>query len=128
MADEDWNNPGARSLGLRLAGDAMAEVDARGNRIADDTLLILLNAHHEPLTFVLPAHRAKVRWEVLLDTRESTGVRRHRLLRGGEAYDLEARSLALLRLRRDVSATTSIGEEFSTPRNMPVNGQYREQM
>ncbi len=128
MADEDWNNPDARSLGLRLAGDGIGEIDARGNRVGDDTLLILLNAHHEPLPFVLPAHRAKVRWELLLDTREATGTRRQRPLRGGEVYDLEARSLALLRLRRDTSANGTIGEEISIPRSATVNGQYRDQV
>jgi glycogen operon protein len=100
MTDEDWNNPGARSLGLRLAGDAIEEVDARGNRIVDDTLLILLNAHHEPVNFVLPAHRRKVRWEVVFDTREAKVRRKQRLIRGGSPYQLEARSLVLLRLPR----------------------------
>jgi hypothetical protein len=37
----------------------------------------------------------------VLDTREPTGRRRLRPRKGGEEYDLEARSLALLRLRRD---------------------------
>jgi glycogen operon protein len=59
MTDEDWNNPLVRCLGLRLAGDAMEEVDARGNRVVDDTLLILLNAHHESVAFIPPAHRAR---------------------------------------------------------------------
>jgi isoamylase len=103
MTDEDWGNPFARCLGLRLAGDAVDEVDERGNRIVDDTLLILLNAHHEPIPFVLPAHRARVRWELVLDTREPTGKRRQRPLRGGQTYELEARSLALLRLRQQES-------------------------
>jgi len=101
MTDEDWQNPYARCLGLRLAGDAIEDVDDRGNRIVDDTLLILLNAHYEPIPFVLPAHRRKVRWELVLDTREAVGGRRHRLMRGGELYELEARSLALLCLRLD---------------------------
>ncbi|MGH8057253.1 MAG: glycogen debranching protein GlgX, partial [Candidatus Entotheonellia bacterium] len=69
MTDEDWQNPYARCLGLRLAGDAIEDVDDRGNRIVDDTLLILLNAHYEPIPFVLPAHRRKVRWDLVLDTR-----------------------------------------------------------
>ena len=99
MSDADWDTGHARSLGLRLAGDAIEEVDARGRRIVDDTLLILLNAHHQRLPFVLPAHRRSVRWEVVLDTRETAGRRRSRLLRGGEAYELEGRSLALLRLQ-----------------------------
>jgi glycogen operon protein len=97
MTDEDWSNPAAHCLGLRLAGDGVDELDPRGERIVDDTLLILLNAHHEPIPFILPAHRRKLRWQVLLDTREAKPKRR-RLLRGGEAYDLEGRSLALLRL------------------------------
>ena len=98
MTDEDWKNPLARSVGLRLAGDAIEEFDDRGNRIVDDTFLILLNAHHERLSFVLPTQRSKMRWELVLDTREATGRRRYRLMRGGEPYQLEARSLALLRL------------------------------
>ncbi len=99
MTDEDWEDWSAHCLALRLAGDAIAEVDSRGNRVVDDTLLILLNAYYEPLPFVLPAHRARVRWELLLDTREPTGKPRRRLLlRGGQPYELEARSLVLLRL------------------------------
>lgn len=106
MTDEDWDDWRAHCMGLRLAGDAIEEVDSRGNRIGDDTLLILLNAHHEPLPFILPVHRARVRWEVVVDTREATGKpRRRRLLRGGQPYELEARSLVLLRLHADVASS-----------------------
>jgi isoamylase len=123
MTDEDWGNPFARCLGLRLAGDAIDEVDDRGNRVIDDTLLILLNAHHESIPFVLPAHRARIRWELLLDTRESTGKRQQRPLRGGETYDLEARSLVLLRLRREESdvekaESTLRGQQRRTTRRL----------
>jgi glycogen operon protein len=99
MTEENWRDPLARCIGLRLAGDAMEEVDAWGEGIVDDTLLILLNAHHKAVPFILPAHRAGLRWEVLVDTRAPDGRRRHRTLRGGKAYDLEGRCLALLRLR-----------------------------
>ena len=51
MSDEDWSNSESRCFGLRLAGDAIEELDDRGNRIIDDTLLILLNAHHEAVPF-----------------------------------------------------------------------------
>jgi isoamylase len=98
MTEDDWNNPTIHCLGLRLAGDAIDEVDDRGNRVVDDTLLMLLNAHHEPIAFILPAHRPKVRWELVLDTRDATRRLRQRPRRGGEPYDLEARSLVLLRL------------------------------
>jgi len=100
MSEADWRNPLARTLGVRLAGDAIAEVDERGNRITDDTLLLLLNAHHEPVPFLLPAHRRGVRFELLLDTREPTGRPPKQLtVRGGGSYELPPRSLALFRLR-----------------------------
>lgn len=100
MSDEDWKDSSAKTFGLRLAGDAIDEVDSQGERIIGDTLLILLNAHHKVIPFILPAHRAGVRWELILDTRQPNGRLKHRLLKGGEAFDLEGHSLALLRLRR----------------------------
>jgi isoamylase len=99
MTEEDWTNPQTRCLGLRLAGDAIEEVDPDGRPVVDDTLLIVLNAHHEPLAFTLPAHRRGVKWEVILDTRIPDGRRLHRPMKGGEAYELEARSLSVLQLR-----------------------------
>ncbi|HWQ36648.1 MAG TPA: glycogen debranching protein GlgX [Blastocatellia bacterium] len=101
MTEEDWNNPLAHSISLRLAGDAIEEVDRFGNQIIDDTLLILMNAHHEPLQFTLPAHRDDVEWELILDTRHPTGRPDKPVLRGGgSAWEMAARSLALFRLRR----------------------------
>ena len=97
MTEEEWTNGFTRCLGLRLAGDAIEEVDQAGEPIRDDTFLLLLNAHHEPLDFVLPAHRARVRWELVLDTRD--WVPGPRAFRAGDQYPLEARSLAVLRLR-----------------------------
>src|SRR6185369_9804373 len=56
MTEDDWNNSETRCFVLRLAGDAIEELDDRGNRLVGDTILIVLNAHYEPLPFVLPAH------------------------------------------------------------------------
>jgi glycogen operon protein len=100
MTPDDWNNGLTRCLGLRLGGDTIEDVDDRGERLVDDTYLILLNAHWEPLPFVLPAHRRGVRWEPVFDTREPTGRLRGPLLRGGHNYQLEARSVAAFRLAR----------------------------
>ncbi len=98
MTEEDWGNPDTRCFGLRLAGDAIEEVDERGHRIVGDTLLILLNAYWEALPFVLPAHRPKLRWQLLLDTHDTARRRQVCLVRGGRPYELGARSLALFRL------------------------------
>ena len=117
MTDEDWNNSENRCFGLRLAGDAIEEIDERGNPIIDDTLLILLNAHHESIPFILPAHRRKVRWEVTLDTYDPSSInKKPRSMRGGEVYELNARSLAILRLPKHVVGEEENGEGLPVTR------------
>jgi glycogen operon protein len=110
MEDDDWANPEGRCLGLRLAGDIIEETDERGHAIVDDTLLILLNAHHEPVSFVLPQHKSEHQWEGVLDTREPTGKPPKDILTDDHVYELEGRSLALLRTRLTPEA---LGEEES---------------
>ena len=100
MTDEDWNTGSVRSLMLRLAGDAMSETDEKGRAIVDDTLLILLNAQHTPLPFTLPAHKPGVRWQQLLDTdARGASPKQVTVMKGGEQYEIEARSVRVLRLR-----------------------------
>jgi len=103
MAEEDWNNPETRCFGLRLAGDAIEELDDRGNRTVGDTLLIILNSYYKPLPFVLPAHRPRLRWELLLDTRHALGKGPEQVRRGGEVFEMEGRSLALFRLQGEAA-------------------------
>jgi isoamylase len=73
-------------------------MDERGNPIADDTLLILVNAHHEAIAFVLPTHNTEHRWECLLDTQEATGHPQAAQIDQDMPYDLDARSLALFHM------------------------------
>ncbi|MCP9438443.1 MAG: glycogen debranching protein GlgX [Nitrospira sp.] len=99
MTDDDWNAGYVKSLALRLAGDAISETDDKGRPIIDDTLLILLNAHHEPLTFTLPAHKRGVRWRPVFDTSAKPNAKNlNPVFKGGERYDLQGRSIAVLRL------------------------------
>jgi len=100
MMEDEWSNGFTRCLGLRLAGDAIEETNEMGQPIVGDTFLLLLNAHHESIPFILPAHQARVRWELVVDTRDWTLPPRRPIFRAGESYPLEARSLAVLRLRR----------------------------
>jgi isoamylase len=98
MTEEEWTTGSVRCFGMRLAGDAIEETDGKGHQIFDDTFLVLMNAHHENVTFVLPAHRRGVRWEGVLDTAADSSKKRGSIFKGGQPYQLEARSLAVLRL------------------------------
>jgi glycogen operon protein len=111
MTDEDWNAGYTKSLALRLAGDAIGETDEKGRSIIDDTLLIVLNAHHEPLTFTLPAHKRGVRWLPILDTTVVAGSESSvAILKGGERFELAARSIAVLQID-DKRGTTPPGKD-----------------
>ncbi|MDI1480238.1 glycogen debranching protein GlgX [Polyangium sp. y55x31] len=99
MTAEDWQNPHARALQMFLNGDAIPSTDAHGEPIVGDTLLVLCNAHHEPLPFVLPAIEWGEHWEVVIDTRTAAAPEIGLPTRAGERYVLESRSMAVLRLR-----------------------------
>ncbi len=96
MADDTWNSPDVRCLGVRLNGDAIDDVDERGERIVGDTLVLLLNAGEQPVPFVLPATSPIERWETLIDTADPWLPSRR--LRAGDRYELQARSMAVLKL------------------------------
>jgi glycogen operon protein len=71
MTDEAWTTGFVRCLGVLLAGKEIDELDDRGQKIAGDTLLVLLNAHHEAIPFVLPSAGAQNQWELLLDSSDN---------------------------------------------------------
>jgi isoamylase len=85
------------SVGMRLAGDLIDEYDSKGEKIVGDTLLILMNAHHESVQFALPVANEGHRWERLLDTASDAGGGDVERLDARQVYPLQARSLALFR-------------------------------
>jgi glycogen operon protein len=95
MSDEAWQRERARCLGMQLFGGALGETDSRGDPLADDDFLLLLNASRNPVEFRVPAVRGETPWRVLLDTRYSQQdpVRQ---CPACTCYSLGARSLALL--------------------------------
>jgi isoamylase len=97
MTDEDWNAGFTKCMGVRLAGDLINDQDERGEPIVGDTLLLLLNAHHEPIPFTLPLTKIDQIWEQILDTAEDDGT--PIVLKGQEPYPLKDRSLVILRTR-----------------------------
>ncbi len=96
MTDATWSSPDVRCLGVRLNGDAIHEVDERGERIVGDTLLLMLNAAEQPTAFTLPGTAPEERWETLLDTADPWAPPRR--LRAGGRYELLPRSMAVLKL------------------------------
>jgi glycogen operon protein len=97
MNDGDWEAGFARSVGLFLNGEAIHTPDERGQRVVDDSFMILFNAHNEPLAWTLP-HQLPGRWQVTADSTVPRDV-------GGANVEgsttLPARSLRVLQFRPD---------------------------
>jgi isoamylase len=68
MTDDEWGLGWVRCLGLILNGETLGDVDESGEPITDDTFLIMLNCHHEPIQFFLPKPPGADRWEAVIDT------------------------------------------------------------
>ncbi len=95
MTDADWSAGFVKCLGVRLAGDVIGDVDERGEKIVGETLLVLLNSHHEPIPFTLPTTKREHHWERLLDSADPDHDAKPMV--GGEKYALQGRSLVILR-------------------------------
>ena len=95
MTEEEWNAGWIRALGVRLSGEVLDDVNGVGEPVKDDTFLILINAHHEDVTFCLPVvSHSEITWELCFDTRDcvsSSAIREE----PGFAYPLMARSIAV---------------------------------
>nr|WP_276510347.1 glycogen debranching protein GlgX [Longimicrobium terrae] len=97
MDDDDWNAPLERAFGMMLGGDAMMEWDDAGERVYDDTFLLLFNGAPEPAEFVLPATPVQARWESVIDTAHSAADQPRDTLDVGQAIELPGRSLRVMR-------------------------------
>jgi isoamylase len=99
MTDEQWQTPGVRTIGIQYAGDALDDRGPRGERVIDDTLLIVLNADERPVAFTLPNHEAPKRWELVFDTVHATFGAASGTFDGGSTYRVTERSVVCFRRR-----------------------------
>ncbi len=96
MTDRHWSNQQRMSLGMLLNGDLIPDRGPRGERITDDTLLVLLHSHHDDTVWRLPSGWGEG-WEVILDTARPDEIPGARWLRGSGELEVTSRSLVVLR-------------------------------
>jgi isoamylase len=99
MSQEDWDNGWARSLYVFLNGDAIPDPDSRGNRVTDDSFLLLFNAHFEPVEFKLPEAEYGEAWEMVVNTAAPLVVlvEDESILKPSDVLQVEPRSTLVLR-------------------------------
>jgi isoamylase len=94
MEEDDWHKDFTRCLGIYLAGGAIQRPGPRGEAIKDSDFLLLLNAHHETITFQIAEILSSKTWVTVLDSAvEATPLA---MPAAPREYPLHGRSLVLL--------------------------------
>jgi glycogen operon protein len=97
MTTPDWEFEAARVLGVFLNGDGVLERTPRGEPLTDDSFLLLFNAHHEDVDFVLPEAKYGAEWVVELTTADREERHRGKTQVAGGPVTVMSRSLLLLK-------------------------------
>src|SRR5580698_1103998 len=72
MNDEDWDSGFGKSVAVYLNGLGIPDLDARGQRVTDDSFFLCFNAHHEPIEFTLPPQEFGQAWMPVVDSAVAT--------------------------------------------------------
>src|SRR5579863_4406837 len=100
ITEDEWRDGSLHCLGMFLSGQGLDESDERGRKVGDENFLVLLNAHHEDMSFSMPAFHPGSRWVACMDTSREDGLRSVETYDGGAPYPLQARSMVVLLERR----------------------------
>jgi glycogen operon protein len=101
MTDEDWGDGELRALSLLIRGEAGEyHLTATGEPQLDDSFLLILNAFHEPVEWVIPALEVGAVWERLLDTDTDDGFVAGQFHDDKSVYTVQPRSFVLM-VRRE---------------------------
>ncbi|MEU6119043.1 glycogen debranching protein GlgX [Streptomyces sp. NPDC047117] len=96
MKQRDWQAAHAKSLMVFLNGSAISEPGKRGERISDDSFLLLFNAHGEEKEFTVPIDHGR-QWQAVVDTATPKAVAEGGpKVRAGDTLTLVGRSLMVL--------------------------------
>jgi isoamylase len=97
MSDDDWEAGYAKSVAVFYNGDAIREPGLRGERLTDDSFLVLFNAHFEDIAYTMPPSEYGTTWEVVIDTAAPMVPElEERRVKTGESIDVDARSILVL--------------------------------
>ena len=97
LTDADWFDPSQQTLAMYVDGRGIRSRGPRGERVEDDSFLLVLHAADADTGFVLPPTPWATSYAVLVDTADDSG---RPPLAPGATLPLVARSVVLLRAER----------------------------
>jgi glycogen operon protein len=73
ITEEQWHDGSAKAICVFFNGEELITPNSRGERVLDDSFLLLFNAQPVAQTFHIPHTVKKRRWSLVLDTQKETG-------------------------------------------------------
>jgi isoamylase len=100
MTEQDWGSGFGNYITVFLNGDAIGDLDPRGERVTDRSFLLCFNANHTDLEVRLPGESYGSEWAVVVDTvsgeAHANPPEDPRVVRAADAIPVVARSLLVL--------------------------------
>ena len=93
MTEEEWGSHFVRCFGMLISNETTLTHDSKMKPLHEETYLMLFNAHHEPMDFVLPEG---VKWDWILNTAIGF-IEEPQTMSGGGRIQLIDRSLCLFK-------------------------------
>jgi glycogen operon protein len=119
MNDSAWTQDSVKTLGVFLPGHVIEETDERGEQIIGDSLMLLLNAHHEGVSFTLAPLEPHQQWQRVFDTDDPAAA--EQAYGAGTYYPLTGRSVAVFKVmppvleRRRAAVTRAAASPLPSP-------------
>jgi isoamylase len=96
MTEEDWEAGFGKSVAVFLNGEGIPDRNARGERVVDNSFIMIFNAHDGSIDFTLPPPEWGAKWEIVLDT-ATPQLAEPAPAAAQSLLTVEARSLCVLR-------------------------------
>lgn len=68
--EEEWQEGYPKTIGVFLNGNKIPSPGPQGQKIKDDSFLLLFNAYWEMIEFILPNVMPDQEWQMVIDTKE----------------------------------------------------------
>ncbi len=114
LAANDWTNPDLRTLGMRLDGGAIQEIDAEGDPIEPASIMLIFHAGEEEIEFTLPlVERGEElsHWVALLSTDSEDGVVSVKA-RAGDAITVPGRTVMIFLPSTELDGSTLVPDDI----------------
>jgi glycogen operon protein len=97
MTAADWHLPWSKAIGVFLNGTELPDRDRPGTAVTDESFLLCLNPHGEPVRFTLPGPPFGSAWDCVVDTSAPGSDPGGTRVEANAAVSLEPASLRMVR-------------------------------